>query len=433
MNGGDRLSAAVPRGLPPCPGAWRAWGLGVGSLLALVLAPLLLSLTPLRRLAEAWAALLILAFWTYVAATFVGLLARAATPPLALLERGLRSWVARFAPDPEALWLRWARQAHHPDRAWWYLDRAVRLGGSEALFQEGLAYLEGGFGPGGVLNGVQRMGRVARSGHRESAFRYAEALRTGHGVAVNPAEAETWYRRSAAAGFGPAAAWLARAYAIGDGVAADPEQAGRWAEAAARLAPHPPMSHSPLRHDAAPMDPLVRLGGHLAERAEAMAAPTVSHPAGRWILLLGAVLLAGLVLATVGAFFWAGSAGLHHLPLLMLAPPVVLLARQAWRLRREGPPRGRDRLRETAEGGDPEACYRLGLACRRGGRGRPKDDLGAVLWFRRAAEAGHREAMRALAEAYRGGHGVVRDPRAAARWEAAARGDGDQLPGAALR
>jgi hypothetical protein len=403
------------------PGAGRAWGLGIASLLALLLGPLLLLPTPLARLAEAWAALLILAFWGYVAASFVGLLARVGTPPLALLERGVRIWVARFAPEPEALWLHWARRAHHPDQAWWCLDRAVRLGGAEATFQEGLAYLEGGFGPGGVIDGAQRMGRAARRGHPEAAFRFAEALRTGHGVPADPAEAGAWYRRAASAGFGPAAAWLARACETGDGLAADPEEARRWSGIAARLAPHPPLSRSPLRHDAGPEDPLVRLGGRLAGRVEAAADRAVAHSAGRWTLLLGVILLGGLALVTVGAFFWAGSSGLHHLPLIMLGPPLLLLGWQAWRLRREGPTRRRDRLREAAEAGDPEACYRLGLAFLRGDAHRPKDDLSAVLWFRRAAEAGHREAMRALAEAYRGGHGVIRDPRAAARWEEAAR------------
>jgi TPR repeat protein len=105
----------------------------------------------------------------------------------------------------------------------------------------------------------------------------------------------------------------------------------------------------------------------------------------------------------------------------MLGPPALMLAWQAWRLRREGPRGGRDRLREAAEGGDPEACYRLGLAYRQGSARLPKDDLSAAVWFRRAAEAGHREAMAALGEAYLGGHGVMRDPREAARWAEASR------------
>ena len=413
--------------------AERAWGLGIASLLGLILGPLVLFLTPFRRVAMAWTGLLILAAWLLLMAAIVGWLAKAGTPPLALIERGLRSWVARFAPDPGALWLHWARHAHHPQQAWWCLEQAVCLGDAEAIFQEGLLYLEGGLGPGGQVEGVERLGKAAERGHPEAAYRRAEALRTGLVGPAEPVRAEGWYRRSANAGFGPAAAWLAHAYETGDGVTADPEQARRWAEVAARLAPHPLLSHSLMRHDAAPEDPLVRLGGQAMARLESAAAVAVSHPAGGGALLLGAALLAGLALLVVGTFFWTGSSNLHHLPLLMLSPPVAMLAWQAWRLRREGPRQGRDRLREAAEAGDAEACYRLGQACQRGGRGRPKDALDAVLWFRRAAEAGHRDAMRALAEAYRGGHGILRDPRAAARWEEAARGPGDQLYDAPIR
>jgi TPR repeat protein len=82
---------------------------------------------------------------------------------------------------------------------------------------------------------------------------------------------------------------------------------------------------------------------------------------------------------------------------------------------------GRDRLLTAAEAGDAEACYRLGLAYRQGTPQRPKDDLSAALWFRKAAAAGHPEAMAALADAYLGGHGVLRNPREAARWAEAAR------------
>nr|WP_275976245.1 hypothetical protein [Geothrix oryzisoli] len=301
------------------------------------------------------------------------------------------------------------------------LDRAARLGGAEALFQEGLAFLEGGFGQGGQSAALVRLRRASELGHAEAAFRLAEALRTGDGGPSDPVQAEAWYQRSAAAGWGSAAAWLAQAYAHGDGVAPDEERARYWAGLAARLKPHAPPSRSLLRHDAAPEDALVRLGGQTAARVGTAAERVLAHRAGRWALGLGAAALACLALGTAGAFFWTGSAGLFHLPLLMLVPPGLLLAWQAWRLRREGPRSGRDRLREAAEAGDPDACYRLGLAYRQGSPRRPKDDLSATVWFRRAAEAGHRGAMEALAEAYLGGHGVLRNPREAARWAEAAR------------
>jgi TPR repeat protein len=405
---------------PPATGL-RIWAPPLAGLLALILGPLLLFPTPLHALAEAWCILLILAGWLLGVSAFVGPLARASTPPLALVARGIRRWVARFAPEPELLWLHWARQAHHPAMGWWCLERARRFGGSEALFQEGLAYLEGGLGPGGVITGVARMRLAAEAGHAEAAFRLGEALRTGHGCGVDAPEAEGWYRRSAAAGFGPAAAWLAHAYGCGDGVGCDEDAARRWAEHSARLEPHPPLARPPFRHDAAPGDPLVRVQGEALAWIGAVMARIVSTRTGRTLLLLGAALLAGFWCFTAAAFFWVGSSSLHHLPLLMLAPPFLLLGWQALKLRREGPRRGRDRLRERAEAGDGEACFRLGLAYRKGTSLHPRDDLTAVLWFSRAAEAGHREAMTALAEAYRGGHGVPRDPRTAARWEEASR------------
>ncbi|GLH68126.1 tetratricopeptide repeat protein [Geothrix edaphica] len=400
---------------------WAVWARPLGWLALIAFGPLALLPTPLSLLARVWIVLLILGAWTILVAAFIGALAGAATPVTVWLELHLRAWVARFAPDPEALWLHWARQAHRMDQAHRCLDRAVRLGGAEALFQEGLVFLEGGFGAGGQATAVARLRQAAERGHPEAGFRLAEALRTGHGVLRDPAQAAAWYQRAAAAGCGAAAAWLARAHAEGDGVAQDGEQARRWAEAADRLRPHPPLSRSLLRHDAAPEDALIRLGAQVADRVGRAAERVVARRAGRWALGLGTVVLACLALGTAATLFWAGSSGLFHLPLIMLGPPALLLAWQAWRLRREGPRGGRDRLREAAEGGDPEACYRLGLAYRQGSARLPKDDLSAAVWFRRAAEAGHREAMAALGEAYLGGHGVMRDPREAARWAEASR------------
>jgi hypothetical protein len=172
-----------------------------------------------------------------------------------------------------------------------------------------------------------------------------------------------------------------------------------------------------VRHDAAPGDPLAELAGRAAEGLEDGMSRALAHRWVRWVLLLGGLGLAGLALFVVGAFFWAGSSALFHMPLLMLLPPVLMLAWQAIQLRKDRPATGRDRLRKAAETGDPEACYQLGLAHQRGSHHCLRDDLSAAHWFRKAAEGGHRGAMAALAEAYLGGHGVLRDRREAARWE----------------
>jgi hypothetical protein len=264
--------------------------------------------------------------------------------------------------------------------------------------------------------------RAAEMGHPEAAYRLAEGLRTRLGnVVAEPAEAERWYQRSASLHFGPAAEWLSHAYTCGDGVGQDEEKARSWSEVVTRLRPFPDLSCSVLRHDAAAEDPLIRLSGKVSQHLETAGARLVAHQAGRWLLLLSSLLFAAFALFAVGAIFWAGSSSLYHLPLLMVLPPALMLAWQAYQLRKDRPRSGRDRLMEAAEAGDPQACYELGLAYRTGSPARPRDDLSAAIWFRKAAEAGHQLAMVALSDAYLGGHGLPRDPREAARWAKEAR------------
>jgi len=405
---------------PPL-GGWPVWGRPMVCLALGTVAPLLLFPTPLRVLAMTWFVVLILVVWVFLVGAVVGAMTRASMPALSMVERLVRRWVAWFSPEPERLWLQWAREAHYPALGRLYLERAVRLGGREALFQEALVFLEGGLGPGGQGAGIQRLRQAAQRGHPEAAFRLAEALRTRQGHVLGDAsEAQTWYQRSAAMGFGPAAAWLAQAHEVGDGVPVDEVKARHWARLAADLQPHPPPSHNLLRHDAAPVDAFVRASADTLRRMETAADRVLAYRTGRWGLFLGGLSLGGLGLFVVGTLFWTGSSGLHHMPLLMLTPLVLMLGWQAWQLRQDRPRSGRDRLREVAEGGDPEACHRLGLAYRQGSSARPRDDFSAALWFRKAADLGHREAMLALSEAYLGGHGVLRDRREAARWAEAA-------------
>ena len=396
---------------------WPIWGRPMGWLLLILLGPTLLIPTPLSWLATSWMMLLILGVWIFLMAMIIGALVGSVPSVLGWLEWRVRLWVARFAPDREALWLHWARQAYYPQTAHRCLDQAVRIGGAEALFQEGLIFREGGFGAGGLSAAVERFRKAAAQGHAEAAFRLAEALRTGAGsIQAAPSEAELWYHRAASKGFGPAAAWLAGAYQDGDGVALDAEQARHWSVLADKMQPHADLSRSLLRHDAAPEDPFVRWTGKVFLGLEQGADRLVARRAGRWAVAGAATLFATLIFGLVTRIFWVGSSALFHLPLLMLGPPLLLLGWQAWRLWRERPRSSRDRLREAAEAGDPEACFQVGLRQRAGDASFPKDDLGAAIWFRKAAEMGHTGAMQALAEAYLGGHGVVRDPREATRW-----------------
>jgi len=400
----------------------RAWVQALGALILILTGPFLLLPTRLAQVAEAWAAVLFMALWALMVALMIASLLWSTTAVFTWLERRLRSWVACFAADPAGLWLHWTRRAHRAEMAHWCLQQAVAAGGAEAQFQYGLIFLEGGFGHGGQAAAVERFRLAADQGHPEAAFRLAEALRTGAGqITADRAEAESWYLRSAGLGYGPAAAWLAHAYGLADGVPADEVRARRWSEQAERLRPHPGLSRSVLRHDAAPEDPLVRLIARTAHGLESLAARGVDYRAGRWGLLLGALILGVVLLGTLGWLFWAGSSSLFHLPLLMAVSLLLLLGWQTRPLWADRPRSGRDRLLEAAEASAPDACHRLGLAYRQGSPGRPRDDLSAALWFRKAAEQGHPEAMLALSEAYLGGHGVLRDPREAARWAEAAR------------
>lgn len=416
---------APARGATPVSG-WPVWGRPMGLLVLLLLGPSLLWSTPLSGLAVIWVTCVFLAFWCLLVALFIGAMVGSVSGVLGWVEWRVRLWVARFAPNPEALWLHWARHAYHPQMARRCLDRAAQSGGAEALFQEGIIFLEGGFGAGGQSAAVERLRKAAAMGHAEAAFRLAEALRTGLGsFLATAAEAELWYRRSATS-FGPAAAWLAHAYQEGDGVAVDEAQTRHWSGISDRLRPHPDLSRSLLHHTSAPEDPLVRwfeMGVLALERG---ADRLVARRAGRYLLALAALSLALLVFGILASCFWTGSSALFHLPLLMMATPLLMLSWQAWRHWRERPRASRDRLREAAEAGDPEACFQLGLRHRAGGPHLPKDDLSAALWFRKAAEAGHPGAMRAMAEACLGGHGVIRDPREAARWTELCRAS--QLP-----
>lgn len=403
-------------------GRRAAWLRALGVLALFLAAPFLLLRTPLARLGEAWIGLLLMAAWALLVAFAIAFMLWSSGAVVTWLERRLRRWVARFSPEPVALWLHWARHAGRPAMARWCVEQAAELGGAEARFQLGLIHLEGGSGPGGQSLAMAHFRAAAEQGHPEAAFRLAEGLRTGVGAfRAEPREAEAWFQRAAELGFGPAAAWLARAYVEGEGVAADEALARQWAGRAERLRPHPPLSRSVLRHDAAPEDPLVRLARRMTHEVERGMDRVVAHPLGRWGLGATTLLVCAVLVFGFGRLFWAGSRAMFHLPLAFAAALLALVAWQTRPLWRDRPRMGRDRLLAAAEAGDVEACYRLGLAYRQGTPPRPKDDLSAALWFRKAAAAGHREAMAALAEAYLGGHGVLRDPREAARWAEAAR------------
>ncbi len=73
------------------------------------------------------------------------------------------------------------------------------------------------------------------------------------------------------------------------------------------------------------------------------------------------------------------------------------------------------RIRETAEQGDADAQYSLGLIYAIG-QGVPRDHTEAAKWFRKAAEQGHAKAQYRLGSMYEYGVGVPRDLVLAHMW-----------------
>ncbi len=77
-------------------------------------------------------------------------------------------------------------------------------------------------------------------------------------------------------------------------------------------------------------------------------------------------------------------------------------------------------LEVSACKGEPFAQWALGEAYRSGIGGYEKDLTLAVMWYRRAANLGYKDAMLRLAQCYRYGEGVAKDAQLAAYWQAQA-------------
>ena len=316
------------------------------------------------------------------------------------MELQVRSLGARFRKDPGRLWLRWARQAHHGDVALVCLDRAMGLGEVDALYEHALLESEGFFG---AAEPALNFRRAAERGHLEAMVRLADCLRWGPGRERDPQQAKAWLLRGAQAGFRPAAESLARWMEE----TGDPE-AGLWKERAAHMAPL--RLRSGLLKPMESRDPLVRAQAAAELATDRGFEVLLRQP---WAPVLFTVLLVLALLILVGAFLFLCVASLGLLPAGLLAYAAIFGRRQRhqWRYRR---------LVDAAEGGDPDAAFELGQVYLNGKHGLAPDALSAAVWFRRAAENGHRGAMTALAEALRTGHGLRRDVQEADLWARAA-------------
>lgn len=248
---------------------------------------------------------------------------------------------------------------------------------------------------------------AAEAGYAPAQFQLSELERWGAGGPKDLARSNELLRASAAAGHRPAVARLVEALEAGDGMAPDPEA---LAEARAQLTALPPEPPPP------PPAARERLGaglGSLTARADREGARVAVQPWFPWVLGTLALLLAAGVFAGIVLFVWKTTFG--WMVALGMAPLATWSLYYLFRQDRGPSFEGGRRLRR-AEGGDPEACYHHAMVCLQGGRDAPKDASAARLWFQRAAEAGHVEAMVRLAELLRWGMGGLRRKEEARAW-----------------
>jgi hypothetical protein len=322
---------------------------------------------------------------------------------LGWIEVRFRVLAAMGRRDPARLWLRWAREAHHGDVALACLDKAMVLGDADARFEHALLEAEGLFGAGEPAINLRR---ASEQGHVEAMTRLADCLRWGPGKERDAEQARCWLTRAAEAGFRPAAESLAKWLEdVGD-----QENAEAWRKRAASLPPR--ALRAGLLKPMESRDPLVRAEAAAAQATDQGFAALLRQPWAPplFTLLVTAMALGLVAVLLIGTFLTFG------LPLIAIGTYYLLFGRRqrhSWRFRR---------LVDAAEAGDGEAAFQLGRSYQSGMPGIAPDALSAAVWFRRAAETGHRGAMAALAEALRSGHGIRRDAQEAEAWATASRG-----------
>ena len=339
---------------------------------------------------------------------------------LMALETGIRTLCAKFTKNPGEAWLRWGRNAQGASQGLAYLERAAELDNASAHFELGLFCEGGGHGIGVREKAMDHYRRAAVLGHAEATFRMGEMLRWGIGIVANPEAGRTAYRRAAEMGWKPAAEWLAGAYEKGEGMEPDAEMAAFWHRRAEKLEFSEPSRSALLALPSEPSrDPLMRIGGAIADGLDEWMGNAIH---GRWFLwffwvvivpcgFLGILGLLGAVLSFIGFvhFLSAGWVVAAFLSIGFVVPTLLFFF--FWITTRRGMHwsfMGR-RHHARAERGDPKACFERGMAFFNGSSETPRDVAEARRWLRRAADAGHLEAMVQLAELLRFGHGGMKD------------------------
>jgi TPR repeat protein len=222
----------------------------------------------------------------------------------------------------------------------------------------------------------------AEAGDAAAQSRLGILYRNGRGLPQSDREAFRWIREAAEAGHGPAQHYLGLFYLSGVGTQVDLERAARWLRRAADR-----------------------------DEAETLLA------------------LAWFALDENGVPGFAAetTALVRNSAELGLARADRAIERMQGE--RTPPPAeesGIDWLRQTAESGNAQAQYQLGLALDTG-LAMPADPGEAVGWFERAAAGGEARAMRRLGLSHLLGRGVRQDRTAAYRWFWLAQRRGDPM------
>jgi TPR repeat protein len=233
--------------------------------------------------------------------------------------------------------------------------------------------------------------RAADAGDLLSQINLGELYEAGRGIRRNYPAAADWYRRAADQGSAVAMARLAGLRENGHDSAADLAEAAVWYRRAAEL----------------------------GER-EAQARVAALYAEGR-----------GVERNPVEALIWAeeaaaDSANARELRDRLLAEMPLAAQAESWfrlaMMQSAGVPasRGQDAIlanfRRAAEAGHMQAMRRLALCYHDGKEGVARDWTAAAGWLRRAAEAGSIESGLGYAAMLFGGEGVPRDPAAALPW-----------------
>jgi TPR repeat protein len=211
----------------------------------------------------------------------------------------------------------------------------------------------------------------AAQGNAQAEERLGELYFAGRGEAQDYGEAAAWFRKAAAQGNRAAQRRLAEMYREGKGVPADPYEAQRW-----------------------------------NELASSSAAPTPCYA------------------AKDSSFTTADGTALRDFPDLRRqaqqgnADAQFQLGERYYDERVRDPAKDAEAqkwLRMAAAQGNGRAEDRLGWIYYRG-NGVPQDYVQAANWYRRAAEHGNLDAMTRLGNMYRTGEGVPRDPEEGRKW-----------------